>query len=391
MLRASKLDSIATLAGGIAHDFNNLLTIISGQASLITVYAHDPERVQRGNSEILKAASQATDLTQQLLTFSKGGEPVKETVIVSEIIEEALGLALSGSNVTSDFFYSPDLGLVDVDVGQFKQVINNLIINAYQAMPKGGTIKVSAENVLGSQKNHNSFLTEGEYVKISVKDQGIGISPENIERIFDPFFTTKENGHGLGLASCFSIIKKHDGFMSVKSGEGVGTTFYIYLPTSKNELGETSPKQYSPTLKTYSGKILVMDDDESIRKIVSDMLKELGYQVDFAENGQEALSKYKEAINKEPYDTVILDLTIPGGMGGSETAERILQDGSETKIILTSGYSSKDLSILPHPKIKHFLKKPYTYEDLGEVLNLIFSEQRSFNFDNVSVEQKKEL
>ena len=390
MLRASKLDSIATLAGGIAHDFNNLLTIISGQASLITAFADNPDRVKRGNSEILKAAGQATSLTQQLLTFSKGGEPIKETAIISEIIEESLGLALSGSNVRADFYYSPELKLVDVDIGQFKQVINNLVINASQAMPDGGTIKVSAENVLGTQREHNSHLTEGEYVKITIEDEGVGISPENLKKIFDPFFTTKNKGHGLGLASCFSIIKKHKGLMSVESKEGVGTTFYIYLPASQMKLKKRDPNLSRSISRKIGGKILVMDDEVAIRAIVSDMLIELGYQVDYAENGQEALGKYMEAASvNEPYETVILDLTIRGGMGGVETAEKILQDNTETNIILTSGYSDENLSIFPNPKIKYFLKKPYTYGDLAEVLNLVFNEQPIDNTENVNVEEKE--
>ncbi|QNO14716.1 response regulator [Alkalicella caledoniensis] len=369
ILKASKLDSIATLAGGIAHDFNNLLTIILGQASLSRFYVQDNPKALKSIEEIEKATQQATGLTQQLLTFSKGGEPIKNTEAVDGIIQETLALALSGSNVIAQFNSSDDLGLVDLDKGQFKQVINNLAINACQAMPKGGVLKVDAKNISIGKDELNFFLNEGKYVKITIEDHGIGISPENLSKIFDPFFTTKSNGHGLGLASCFSIIKRHNGYITVKSKEGIGTTFYIYLPISTNN-ALILDTEMSNNIYKAEGKILIMDDEEAIRDVAEGMLTEMGYAVDFATNGREALNMYMKSYNLgNPYDIVILDLTIPGGMGGNETARKIFDEDESAKIIISSGYSDDKIINPLHKNLNHFLKKPYTFEELSYVIH----------------------
>lgn len=374
LLKASKLDSIATLAGGIAHDFNNLLTIILGNASLAKYYAKDfPECLEK-LVELEKACKQATGLTQQLLTFSKGGEPIKKTVAIDSILQETTSLALSGSNVLPSFDFSADLNLVDLDEDQFKQVVNNILINARQAMPNGGIITIKAENTVINSGIYSSLLSYGSYVKISIKDQGIGISKENVNKIFDPFFSTKEQGHGLGLSSAFSIIKKHQGYITVDSEEGVGTTFYIYLPASSklvdSEYCYKTNLSYFPQVGS-GGKVLVMDDDSDIQEILTQMLGELGFEVDVAVNGTEAVQKYSSSYRiGSPYDLVILDLTIPGGVGGKEVAQKLLHIDKNIKLIFSSGYSNdkiKDLKI----KNKHFLKKPYTFEELNFVIESI--------------------
>ena len=234
MIKNQKLESIGLLAGGIAHDFNNLLTGIAGYVSLAQARVSPEGEVGKHLAEAEKATFRARDLTNQLLTFSRGGTPVKKTVDVGDLIRDSAGLALTGSNVRCDIVPSPDLWHVDVDEGQISQVMNNLLINACQAMPGGGVIQVSSRNVtLGI--NEQPPLVEGRYVRVSVKDHGIGIPGEHLPKIFDPYFTTKQKGNGLGLATSYAIIKKHEGNITVESKLGVGATFHIYLPASRNK------------------------------------------------------------------------------------------------------------------------------------------------------------
>jgi len=229
LIKADKLESIGILAGGIAHDFNNILTAILGNISLAEVHAKSEEKVVERLEKAKKACLRGRDLVQQLLTFSKGGEPIKKVTSIAKLIKESVNFALSGSNVKCEFSIPDDLWLVEIDEGQINQVINNLIINAVQAMPEGGIIEVSCENTIITEKDNFPFK-KGKYVKITIKDKGVGIPKEHLPKIFDPFFTTKEKGTGLGLATTYSIIKKHDGYIELKSEVGVGTTFYIYLP-----------------------------------------------------------------------------------------------------------------------------------------------------------------
>lgn len=372
LLRTEKLESIGILAGGIAHDFNNLLTAILGNISLVRLCVDPEDDIYERMVEAEEASLRAKDLTQQLLTFSKGGAPVKKVVLVDELIRESATFALRGSDVKCDFSVPDDLWPVKVDEGQISQAIQNLIINADQAMPEGGTIHVSCKNVT-IDKDDIKLLKEGRYVMISIKDHGVGIPGENIEKIFDPYFTTKEKGSGLGLATTYSITKKNNGHIAVESEVGVETTFHIYLPASRKKPLKKEKKGKSADVT--KGKILVMDDEEMIRLVARTMLKRIGYEVEFANDGAEAIELYKKAKELgQPFNAVIMDLTVPGGMGGKEAIKKILEVDPEVKAIVSSGYFND-------PVMADFRKygfhgvvaKPYTIGELGEALFVLIN------------------
>ncbi|MCK5405224.1 MAG: response regulator, partial [Desulfobulbaceae bacterium] len=334
------IESIGLLAGGIAHDFNNILTGILGNINIAQIVQDDPEKVATCLNDAETACYRAKELTGQLITFSKGGAPVKKNASLKKLIEESSGFILSGSNVQRELALPDDLWSVDIDPGQINQVINNIIINADQAMPGGGRLWVTAENITVNEDD-TLPLAAGKYVKVTFRDQGIGIPGTYIEKIFDPYFTTKQAGKGLGLASAFSILKQHNGIITVDSAPGVGTSFSMYLPASlkQQEIEQDTPQQ--KISGSGSGKILVMDDDDMVRNVTSEMLTTLGYEVETARNGVEAIKLYQQSSEAgKPYDAVILDLTIPGGMGGRETIEKLLAINPEIKAIVSSGYSN---------------------------------------------------
>ena len=367
ILKAQKYKSIGILAGGIAHDFNNILTAISGNISLAKMYLKSEDGVFEKLSKAEKAAMRAKDLARQLLVFSKGGIPVKKTTSLADLIKESTDFILRGSNVRSEYFIPNDLWLVEADEGQISQVINNLVINANQAMPKGGVITIEAENVIVGEGN-NLPLKEGNYVKISIKDQGTGIPKENLQRIFDPFFTTKKEGNGLGLVTTYSIIKKHNGYIEVESELGIGTTFHIYLPASgkRNFINEAEKEKPLPG----KGKILIMDDEEEIRDLTGEILKSMGYEVEFAKDGIEAIKSYEMAKNSgKPFDVVIIDLTVPGSMGGKETIQKLNEIDPEVKAIVSSGYVN-DPVMMEFKKygFTDIIAKPYKIEEIGKKL-----------------------
>lgn len=366
LITAEKLESLSVLAGGIAHDFNNILTVLFGNLSLAKAYRNNPEKILSKLNEIEEAALQTKDLANQLSTFSKGGSPIKSRVSIAQILQKSVLLAKSGANVRCELDLGVDLYTVEVDEAQMQQVFNNLTINAVQAMPNGGTIRVKANNtVLDAKQSQEMGLREGKYVKISFADDGVGIPAENMIRIFDPFFTTKENGSGLGLVTVKSIIKKHDGNISVTSRPDVGTTFFFYLPAAKAD--KNLPTARSAT----KGKVLLMDDEEGIRKVASEILSVLGFEVDTAIEGGVALSLYSRARELGiPYDAVILDLTVPGGMGGKETISKLLQIDPFVKVIVSSGYSNDP--VLANYREYGFLEKlakPYTVQDMEIVMD----------------------
>ena len=272
---------------------------------------------------------------------------------------------LRGSKSICEFSISEDLWPVEVDIGQISQVINNIVINANQAMPEGGTIQVAAENLIIDDRQSLS-LKPGRYIRISISDQGIGISEKYTSKIFDPYFTTKQEGSGLGLATTFSIIKKHDGHITVESQPGVGTTFQIYLPASDKAV----PEKEEVKLIKGRGRILVMDDEASLRKMIGKMLKKLGYEAEFAKDGAEAVEMYQAAWEAgEPYDAVILDLTVPGGMGGKECVKKLLETDPDVKAIVSSGYSEDQvLANYQEYGFKGVIPKPYDSLSLGKVL-----------------------
>jgi len=313
LLRAQNLESLGLLAGGIAHDFNNLLTGVMGNISLALGYLDPGHRACARLEAAVTASSRARELTRQLLTFSQGGAPVKKTSSIDELLTDAVMFALRGSKALCRFSIPEDLWHSEMDAGQIHQVISNLVINAVQAMPEGGTLQIDAANVTVSEMDGQP-LENGRYVRITVRDTGMGIPQEYLQKIFDPYFTTKETGTGLGLTTSHSIVRKHGGSMTVESEVGLGSTFQFYLPASPrtpNVSQETDEGDFSGT-----GRVLVMDDDDLIRDLAGELLTMLGYQVAFAKDGDEAVCAYRESlISDRPFDAVIMDLTIPGGMG----------------------------------------------------------------------------
>lgn len=366
-LRVQKLESVGVLAGGIAHDFNNIMTSIIGNIAL----AKMSSGIMKNTYEILadaeEACLRAKDLTAQLLTFSKGGAPVKKIVSIAKQLKNSARIVLRGSDINCEFFIPPDLWAIEVDEGQINQVFFNLIINARQAMPEGGTIRISAENVI-IDKQCGLPLLNREYVKVTVKDQGIGIPKENIQKIFDPYFTTKQKGHGLGLSSTYAIIMNHDGYIEVDSAPDAGTTFHFYLPAiGRHGLIEPDKK---PALINGEGKILLMDDDESILTTVRKTLVKIGYKVELARDGAQAVELYKKAMRSDPFNVVIMDLTIREGMGGKEAVGKLLEIDPEARVIVSSGYSTD--TVMANYKTHGFcsvITKPYQIETLSELLH----------------------
>lgn len=373
--RARKIESIGVLAGGIAHDFNNILMAITGNISMAKMLTDPESKVQLRLDDAEKACLRATGLTQQLITFSKGGAPIMRTASIRQLLEDSAGFVLRGSNVKCEFSIPEGLHPCVIDDAQISQVVNNLIINADQAMPEGGTITVSAENCT-VDKNDSLPLKDGSYVKITIQDNGVGIAPENLNKIFDPYFSTKEKGSGLGLASSYSIIKKHGGFIGVDSKVGSGSTFTIYLPASLDvEPGPAAIKEAIQEPVSGEGKILVMDDEEPVRKTAKDMLSYLGYEAELAADGNEAIAMYRDALEKNsPYAAVILDLTIPGGLGGRETIKQLKELDPGVNAIVSSGYSS-DPIMAAYAKhgFNGIIIKPYRIKDIADVLQRTIS------------------
>jgi PAS domain S-box-containing protein len=374
-----KLESLGILAGGIAHDFNNILTVIQGNISLLNLHLKRQEIENNKINEINKAMNQAKHLTQQLLTFSNGGNPNKKKMQLERLIKDAVNLCICGSKVKCKIYQNEKLLPVEIDGGQVFQVLNNIIINAVQSMPHGGKIIIESKNIyIESEKQQiNNILKKGKYVMVSIKDEGVGIPSKNIKKIFDPFYTTKENGTGLGLTTAFSIMKKHGGIIKVDSKAAVGTTFSLYFPVSvsKEELISIGKDKI---IYTGKGKILLMDDNYAVREVLGQMLFSLGYDVDFAKNGEEAISLFKKTMNKKDgYIVSILDLTVPGGKGGLEIIKEILQIDPNAKVVVASGYSDSPIKIkYKEYGFKAFISKPFEIEILSEKLQQVvnFSE-----------------
>ena len=374
LLRAQKLESVGTLAGGIAHDFNNLLAAIMGNISLAKIFLGKGSvaKVPPLLDSAEEASEAAKELSVRLLTFSKGGAPLRKICAIEDIFRKAAKLSLSGSNISCNISSPPDLCPVEVDEGQMTQVFNNIIINAKEAMPEGGTINISATNVSVSEGS-SVFVRAGEYVRVSIQDTGTGISEEHITKIFDPYYTTKgmgsRKGTGLGLSVCQAIIRKHGGHISVESQKGLGSTFHIFIPAlagNRDLHGAGNVWQNIPRKK-----VLLMDDDERIRALVGNMLECLGYAYESAANGEKAVALYKQAKDSgKAFDAVILDLTVQGGMGGEKAIKGLLEIDSGVRAAISSGYADD-------PVMKDYerygfvdaIAKPYTLEQLKELLD----------------------
>ena len=364
LLKANKLESIAVLAGGIAHDFNNILTAMLGNISLSKMMLDRTHSCYDLLNDAEKAGIRAKDLTQQLLTFSRGGAPVKKSTLLPSIIRDSADFVLRGS-ISKCLFSIPDeLWPVHADEGQISQVIQNLVINADQAMPKGGVISITARNKV-IKEGENPRLGSGRYVEITISDSGVGIPESFLPDIFDPYFTTKQTGSGLGLSICYSIIKNHAGIIDVKSEIAHGTAFTVTIPAAESVpdpvIGETSHGSLQG-----QGRLLIMDDDAMIRSFMNSLLTEFGYTVDFASDGEEALTLYEQAVaERKPYSLSIMDLTIPGRMGGKETIELLHRQHPSAVVVVTSGYSNDPVMDTPEKYgFSGVLAKPFTAEIL---------------------------
>ncbi len=365
--KIQKLETIGVLAGGIAHDFNNILTSIVGNISLAKFDLDPRSEIFNLLTEVEKTSMEAKQLTQQLLAFSKGGAPVKKVTNLGPFLEESINFVSRGSNVICEYKISANLWPAEIDPGQIRQVLHNLAINAIQAMPKGGKLEVAAENALISHEL-NLPLTDGVYVKISIKDEGTGISEENLSKVFDPFFTTKPSGNGLGLAGSFSIIKKHAGYIAVSSQVNKGTTFSVYLPaTIRTVEGETPV-----VLDTIKGEghVLVMDDESVVRKMFGQYLFRFGFEVLLTTTGDETVRKFREMESSgSSIQLVILDLTIRGGLGGVDTLKEIRKINPGVKAVVTSGYATDPvMADYKNYGFQAKLTKPFTFEELNNVI-----------------------
>jgi signal transduction histidine kinase/ActR/RegA family two-component response regulator len=371
LVKIEKLESLGVLAGGIAHDFNNALTAIIGHIQLAKIKTDSGEEVFT-NLDLAEAACvNAQSLTRQLLTFAKGGQPLKKTAALPALIKDTVINALKDSNIRSTFSFPADLALVEIDQGQIKQVITNLVLNARQALSASGNISISAMNIRVSS-GAASPLIPGKYVKLSIADQGEGIAPEHLANIFDPYFTTKEKGNGLGLATAYSIVKNHDGHITVESKAGVGTTFHILLPALEQARFCTPTGQQK---SNRQGRILLIEDHELIAQSLAELLRLYGYEVDAVADGRDGLKLYLENMEDgRKYDAVIMDLTIPGGMGGKETIQHLRKIDPDVAAIVASGYSNDPvMSNFREYGFCSALPKPYKIEDMVRELQRIHS------------------
>lgn len=366
-----KLESVGVLAGGIAHDFNNLLQGVFGFISMAGISIDDRGKALAALEKAEKALETAVGLTGQLLTFSMGGKPVLKRIALPSVIGNSVNFAMSGSNSDSRITVAKELWQVEADPGQIGQVIQNVVINAREAMPGGGNVEISAGNVDLPAGDHPLLPEGGKFVRIAVGDSGTGISGKHLSRIFEPYYTTKPKGSGLGLATSFSIVRNHGGMIDVKSEAGKGSTFFIYLPA--RDAGEAPPgeSRAGAAARSRKGRILVMDDEEQVRDVAMGLIDALGHNVECAENGEVAIEKFRQARNSgTPFDIVILDLTIRGGMGGEEAIGKLREIDPDVTAIVSTGYSDNPVvSEYRTYGFATYLNKPYTIHSLKESLD----------------------
>lgn len=372
LLKVRKKESVSILAGGIAHDFNNLLTGILGNMALVSKLIADNTQAAELLLLAEKAAIRARDLTNKLLTFSTGGSPVTSVTHLPQLLKETCEFALSGSNVNCEYFFEEPLWPIDMDTPHINQIVQNLVVNADQAMPEGGTIIVTCTNT-EIPENHANDLPPGFYVKLTFSDSGEGIPYQHLEKVFDPYYTTKgfytNKGSGLGLAIVQSVVNKHGGSIEVNSQMNRGTEFIIHIPAIPYSF---SPKnnEEKPDIQSGVGLVIVMDDEEIVRDVAREMLEELGYTVHTTINGNETLEVYDSLTKQgEIIHCVIMDLTIPGGMGGKETVHQLLKKHPSAKVIVSSGYTTDP--VMENYKLYGFSEiiiKPYNLNDMSSVV-----------------------
>lgn len=373
--QSQKMEAISKFAGGIAHEFNNILGVITGNISYALSTFSKEHELYEVLFDVQEASKKARNLIQHVITFSKGGAPIKKPADINKLLNDAVTFAIRGMKTEYHFDLSNDLWAVEIDEGQMNIVIANLVINADQAMPDGGLITVRTENT-AVNTNSGLPLSTGRYVKIEIEDQGIGISKENIPHIFDPYFTTKQEGRGLGLATSYSIVSRHGGTITVCSEIEKGTVLNIYLPAAlKNDKKTIVQKE---SVHTGQGLVLIMDDQESILKMAGRMLNRMGYDTVFATDGTQAVKLFSDAYQSvNPFNLVILDLTIPGGMGGAQVIPELLKIDPYVKVVVSSGYSN-DPVMANYEKYGFcgVIPKPYTKDQMADLLNIIFCEKK---------------
>ncbi len=365
LARAARLESLALMAGGIAHDFNNLLTPVIGNMSMAVKRTDGETRTMLLRAE--HAAGRIRDLARQLTTFAHGGVRSMLPGLLTEVVAECVELCLRGTNVRCELGLEPDPWGARFDAGQMVQVFTNLLLNAVQAMPQGGVVSCTVRNVQEA---------DGRYVQATVRDQGCGISPEDLGRVFDPFFSTKSQGRGLGLATAHAIVQAHGGRIDVASEVGRGTVFTVTLPALDGVSSDADARPEAAELPAGSARLLLMDDERLVRDTTRAMLTSCGYDVDAVADGDAALAAYEEALRQgRPYDAVILDLTVPGGRGGAETMAGLLELDANAKGIVASGYSTG--SVIDDPRRSGFrraVNKPFTLRELHEAVSSVLAE-----------------
>ncbi len=381
LLKAVRLESVGQLAGGIAHDFNNLLTVILGAASLAARKAEQGQDPGNTLQRLQEAAQKAKALTHRLLTFSTGGAPIKSITDFRELLEEAVELAISGTTIRCVFEFPDELHMVHCDSSQVSQAIRSIVLNAVQAMPGGGTITVSAANVRISDsrirdnqdKGESLPLDSGEYIRFCIRDHGSGIPREISSRIFDPYFTTRDKSTGLGLPTAYSVLRRHRGFLRFEPPPGGGAAFYGYLPSA----GDVPAQNETGKVSMGNLRILVMDDEPMVLETIGEMLEALGHSAGLADSGEKVVRMYEEALEAgAPYDLLILDLTVPGGVGGEETLKILMSRYPGVKAFVSSGYSNNPI-MANHERFGFVgvIAKPYHLEQLGDtILNYLAAE-----------------
>ena len=378
--KADTLEQLGLLAGGIAHDFNNLLTAIIGNISLASLLLPPNDEMATRLNDAKNASMRARDLAQQLLTFARGGAPIKKTASIGKLIQDTVSFSLRGTHSRSEFTFGADLWPAEIDPGQISQVVANLVVNADQAMPNGGTLRVSCDNFIYNSDTTPAIpdLLPGDYIRVKIRDEGVGIPENYLKRIFDPYFTTKPKGNGLGLATTYSIIKNHNGLITVESQVHFGSTFTLYLPAARNvEMPAEPPRTISPVM-TGTGRVLIVDDEEAIRALVEFTLSRLGYEVTEAETALDGVNVYREKLEAgERFDAVILDLTLPGGMGGKEALKRLIEIDPTVNAIVSSGYAmDSTMSRYQDFGFRGVIAKPYEAAELGKTVHEVIESSR---------------